>query len=376
MEQRGKMKNILVTGAEGFIGKNLITCTGIENYNLFLYDVNNSQEELKKFIKSSDFIIHLAGINRPKEETEFTLGNVNLTEEIVGLLLNYGKNIPILLSSSIQAEKDNPYGRSKRDAEIIVKNYGSKTGAPTYIFRFPNVFGKWCKPNYNSVIATWCYNTHNNLSLHIENPQTELLLVYIDDVVNSILNALNNKVVLDRNGYCTVSPTYNKKLLEIYEILQSFLQIRKKSVIPDFKDDFIKKLYATWTSYLKTDKFDYQLDIKRDNRGYLAEFIKSIYSGQIFVSKTLPGITRGNHWHHTKVEKFLVLTGQALIKLRKINDTDVIEYKVEGDELRVIDIPVGYTHSITNIGKCELITLFWANEIFNPDFTDTFFLEV
>lgn len=371
------MKTILLTGADGFIGRNLRThLERRDNIRLICIDVGNSKDEFITAANKADFVIHLAGINRPKDISEFEIGNKGFTEELVELLSSRNEKIPILISSSIQAALDNPYGKSKLGAEEAIREYARSTGASAFIFRLPNVFGKWCRPNYNSVIATWCYNTTHHLPIQINDPAAILHLVYIDDVAEAFIAALDGKVFPENDGFCRVSQTYKKSLAEIAGMLESFAASRKTLIMPSLEDRFTRALYATWLSYLPEQEFSYPLEMKRDDRGWLAEFIKSPSFGQVFVSKTKPGITRGNHWHHTKVEKFLVISGEALIRFRKIGDEKVLEYPISGDDLRVIDIPVGYTHSIKNIGETELITLFWADEIFNQTKPDTNFLGV
>ncbi len=371
------MRTILLTGANGFIGRNLRTrLERRDDVRLICIDVDNSKDELIAAAIEADFIIHLAGVNRPKNVSEFESGNKGLTEELVELLSSRDKKTPILISSSSQATLDNPYGKSKLGAEEAIRDYARTSDAPVFIFRLPNVFGKWCRPNYNSVVATWCYNTTRSLPIQINDPSAELHLVYVDDVAEAFIAAFDGILCPDNYGFCQVNQTYKKTLVQIAEILESFSASRKTLVIPSFDDRFTRALYATWLSYLPEQDFGYFLDMKKDDRGWLAEFIKSLSFGQIFVSKTKPGITRGNHWHHTKVEKFLVITGEALIRFRKIDDNAIIEYPVSGNDLRVIDIPVGYTHSITNIGDTELITLFWADEVYDPTISDTYYLEV
>lgn len=371
------MRTVLLTGADGFIGRNLRTrLERRDDIQIICIDVENTKEELSEAALTADFVIHLAGVNRPKNVSEYESGNKGLTEELVELLSSRDRKVPILISSSIQATLDNPYGKSKLGAEGAIRDYARLTGATVFIFRLPNVFGKWCRPNYNSVIATWCYNTAHSLPIQINDPSAELHLVYIDDVAEAFISALDGKVCPENDGFCHINQTYKRSLAEIERLLESFSASRKTLIMPSLDDRFTRALYATWLSYLPEQEFSYPLDIKRDDRGCLAEFIKSPSFGQVFVSKTKPGITRGNHWHHTKVEKFLVISGDALIRFRKIGDEKILEYPVSGDKLHVVDIPVGYTHSITNIGEKELITLFWADEIFNPAAPDTYFLGV
>lgn len=369
------MRTVLITGANGFIAKNLIATLNKE-VSILKYDVDNTIEELREYTRKADFVFHLAGVNRAPEVSEFEKGNKGFTELLGEMLQENPQKIPVLMTSSIQAELDNPYGQSKKSAESLLCEYGRKTGAEVYIYRLPNVFGKWCRPNYNSVIATWCYNVANELPIQINNPETELKLVYIDDVIREFINAFNDSESRSKDGFCFVPRTFKATLQEIADTLKTFKESRETLIFPSMERDFERFLYATYLSYLPENEFGYELEMKPDQRGWLAEFIKSESMGQIFISRTKPGITRGNHWHHTKVEKFLVIEGKAVIKFRPINGQGVIEYRVTGDKLEVLDIPPGYTHSITNVGDTDLITLFWADEIFNPAKPDTNYLEV
>lgn len=371
------MRTVLITGADGFLGKNLVaSLEQNKDIKILTYNRHNTIEELEQFIKKADFIFHLAGVNRPQDLSEFDSGNRGFTENLLNLMDKQNRKIPVLFSSSIQAILDNPYGVSKLAAEQALLNWSNKNGVAVYIYRLPNVFGKWCRPNYNSVVATFCYNIARGLPININDPSKELTLVYIDDVISEFINALNGNPHMDEDGYCTVPRSFKITLRELVDKLFEFAQSRKSLIMPDFEVDFTRFLYATYVSYLPEDDFGYELEMKTDNRGWLAEFIKSRHFGQVFISKTKPGITRGNHWHHTKVEKFLVIQGEALIKFRQIRGDKVIEYRVSGDNLKVLDIPAGYTHSITNIGNTDLITLFWADEIFKPERLDTYYMEV
>lgn len=371
------MKTVLVTGAAGFIGKNL--CSTLEqdpDIEILRFGRHNSMEELTQYIFRADFIYHLAGVNRPENVEEFDIGNRGFTEVLLKLIEESGKKTPVVITSSIQAELDNPYGLSKKAAESAVFEWNRRTRIPVYVYRLPNVFGKWCRPNYNSVVATFCHNITHGLPIQINNPATELTLVYVDDVVTELLTVMDGFAHTSDDGFSYIPRTFKVTLQQLADTLYSFAESRKNLIVPNFEGDFEKCLYATYISYLPEDSFGYDLDMKHDDRGWLAEFIKSRQFGQIFISRTKPGITRGNHWHHTKIEKFLVIEGEALIKFRKIGTDGVLEYKVSGEQLRVIDIPAGYTHSITNVGKTDVITLFWADEIFNPDNPDTYFSEV
>lgn len=391
------MKKILVTGSNGFVGKNIVVALNeIKKYEVLTIDRQNSEEELKQATLNADFIVHLAGVNRPKETSEFYEGNGGLTEKIVSFLKDENKNTPILITSSTHAEIDNDYGKSKKQSEDALIKYSDECNAKVYIFRLPNLFGKWCKPNYNSAVTTFCYNIAHDLDVWVNDPSIELSLVYIDDVVESIvecieewnminLNEINEEVALTTTEsncvqidkyYYEVTTVYKSTLGNIVDSLKMFRNMRKSLLIPDLSDGFNKALYSTYLTYLEKDDFSYFLDKKEDNRGWLAELVKSEQFGQMFVSKTHPGITRGNHWHHTKTEKFIVIQGQANIRFRKIDEDKVIEYIVDGEKPQVLDIPPGYTHSIENIGQDEVITLFWSNEMFNPEKPDTYFLEV
>jgi UDP-2-acetamido-2,6-beta-L-arabino-hexul-4-ose reductase len=362
---------ILVTGADGFIGRNLIASLERQDgVHVLQYDLGNTPAELEAGLAQADIIFHLAGVNRPQRESEFQTGNADFTAHVCGRLQALGRAVPIVLSSSIQVNYDNPYGASKGKAEESVKLYVQQAGARAAIFRLKNVFGKWCRPNYNSVVATFCHNIAHDLPITISDPELELDLIYIDDVVKQFLSEIHS---VDSPGvtYREISPVYEVQLGRLAYLVQSFREMRANLVIPAFDDDFTRKLYGTYLTYLEPDDFAYGLNKKSDSRGRLAEFVKSPPFGQIFVSRTHPGITRGNHFHHTKAEKFLVVEGDAIIRFRHIGGGDVIEYQVKGDDFRVVDIPPGYTHSIENIGPGELVTLFWASEMFDPNRPDT-----
>jgi len=338
--------NILVTGAKGFIGKNLIAELKNRHYkNIFEYDIDTDPVLFDYYCKEADFIFHLAGVNRPKEQSEYMEGNFGFTSNMLNVLKKHKNHCPVMISSSIQAELDNPYGKSKKAGEDLVFSYGRETGAKVLVYRFPNVFGKWCRPNYNSVIATFCYNISHDLPIKINDPNTVLKLVYIDDVVNELINGLESRE--NRIGdFCEVPVVYTVTLGRIAELIYAFKKSREERAIPDMSDEFTKKLYSTYLSYLPKDKFSYELKMNVDNRGSFTEFIKTLDRGQISVNISKPGIIKGNHWHHTKNEKFLVVSGKGVIRLRRIDSNEIIEYYVSGDKLEVVDIPVGYTHNI------------------------------
>lgn len=371
------MKTVLVTGASGFIGKNLCCRLKQEkDIEILCFTRGDSLQSLKTMIDRADFVFHLAGANRPTTEGEFTKINKDLTAKIVSLLKEKRKTTPLLLSSSIQAEYDNPYGVSKKAAEDIVLAYGADSKAAIYIYRLPGIFGKWCKPNYNSVVATFCHNIASNLPVVVSDPQHEITLGYIDEVIDDFISTLQGKTIPDNKGFCVLSKTHKTTLQHLKDDITSFNKSRTDLTMPNFENEYTRYLYATFLSYLPKDNFDTALKTNFDDRGWLAEFIKSKQFGQIFVSKTKPGITRGNHWHHTKIEKFLVVDGQAEITFRLVDGDEVIRYTVSGDKLKVVDIPAGYTHAIKNIGNKDLTTIFWSDEIFNPDKPDTIFLKV
>jgi len=367
--------NILITGAKGFIGKNVVAEMS-DKYNLLKYDINNTYEELIHYIIQADFIFHLAGINRPLNEKEFETGNKGFTEQIIDLIKQNNKNIPLLITSSIHAEKDNAYGRSKKAAEDALFAYAKETGNKVYIYRLPNVFGKWCRPNYNSAVATFCYNISHNLPIQVNDPEYLLPLVYIDDILNEMKQAIKNNPNINEDGYCYIPITHTIKLQELVDMIYSFKESRNNLNIPNMSNELEKKMYATYISYLEKDDFKYPLKMNIDNRGSFTEFIKTINNGQVSVNISKPGITKGNHWHHTKNEKFLVVSGKGIIQFRNINEEDVIEYFVSGDKLEVVDIPTGYTHNIINIGDTDMVTIMWANECFDPNNPDTYYEEV
>lgn len=368
--------NILVTGAQGFIGRNLVAELHNRKYkNVYQCDRTTDFVLLEKFCKNADFVFHLAGVNRPKDELDFMRGNHDFLYQVIDLLKKNNNTCPVLLASSIQAGNDTPYGYSKKAAENTIRKYAEETGNQVFIFRLPNVFGKWSRPNYNSVVATFCYNIARDLSIHVNDPDYKMRLTYIDDVINDFMDVLTIKKSGNGHFY-EVSKSYDVSLKYITDLLYSFKKSRSDCLIPDMSDNFTKKLYSTYLSYLPKKQFGYDLIINKDARGSFTEFIKTVDRGQVSINKSKPGITKGNHWHHTKNEKFLVVSGSGIIRFRGINSNEVIEYKVNGNDMTVIDVPVGYTHNIENVGSDDLITVMWANETFDPDNPDTYFLEV
>ncbi|MCK4620876.1 MAG: NAD-dependent epimerase/dehydratase family protein [Desulfuromonadales bacterium] len=367
------MKNVLVTGSAGFVGKNLVETLRLrDDVALTTFDINDDRAVLDVALQKTDFIYHLAGVNRPQHEAEFHTGNAGLTEEIVGLLQEQGRAVPVVLCSSTQAALDNPYGASKRQAEEAVFAYEKATQSPVFVFRLPNLFGKWCRPNYNSAVATFCNNIANDLPIQVNDPNVTMTLAYIDDVVAAFLNVLSGAAVFD-NAFAVVEPVHTIKLGEVVELLKSFKESRGTLSLPDFSDPIAKKLYSTYLSYLPTDGFSYPLTMNIDERGSFTEFIRTSDRGQMSVNISKPGITKGNHWHHTKNEKFLVVSGFGVIRFRRIGTEEIIEYAVSGEKLEVVDIPVGYTHNISNTGDVDMVTVMWANEAFDSENPDTIF---
>lgn len=367
---------ILVTGAKGFIGKNLVAeLKSRKTYEIFEYDIDSDPSLLDNYCKETDFVFHLAGVNRPKDQSEFMEGNFGFTSTLLDLLKKHQNTCPIMLSSSIQAELDNPYGISKKEGEELLFSYGKETGAKVLVYRFPNVFGKWCRPNYNSAIATFCHNVAHDLPITVNDRSVTMNLVYIDDVVEELIKTLDSKE--NKVGdFCEVPIVLTATLGEIVDSIYSFRKSREERSIPNMSNEVVKKLYSTYLSYLPENQFSYDLKMNIDHRGSFTEFIKTADRGQVSVNISKPGITKGNHWHHTKNEKFLVVSGNGVIRFRKIDSEEVIEYFVSGDKLEVVDIPTGYTHNIENLGDTDMVTIMWANEYFDPEKPDTYFLEV
>jgi UDP-2-acetamido-2,6-beta-L-arabino-hexul-4-ose reductase len=363
--------NIVVTGANGFIGKNLLVFldeAGFDSITTITRD--DSNDEILAKVATADFIYHLAGINRPKSDDEFKLGNTDLTALIVNHLISLDKKTPIVLSSSIQSELDNPYGVSKAGAEVAIAAYQQQTGAAAYIYRLPNVFGKWCLPNYNSAVATFCYNTMNDLSITIHNPDAPLNLVYIDDVCQSFIKLLTN-APQSAMGYIFVQPVYQTTVEEVVSLLTEFKGSRESMISPKVGEGFVRALYSTYVSYLSPTQFAYPVTRHGDERGTFVEMLKTKDSGQFSFFTAHPGITRGGHYHHTKTEKFLVINGKALFKFRHIVTDELYELVVDGEESRIVETAPGWTHDVTNIGKNELVVMLWANEIFDRNNPDT-----
>ncbi|MHA6533606.1 capsular polysaccharide biosynthesis protein CapF [Paenibacillus sp. BAC0078] len=367
---------ILITGSKGFIGRNLVAELKNQGYyDIFEYEKETGKELLEKYTSECDFVFHLAGVNRIENDNEYMEGNYGFTSELLEKLKSNNNKSPVVITSSIQAILDNPYGKSKKAGEDLLFNYSKETGVPSYIYRLTNVFGKWSRPNYNTVVATYCYNVARNLEIIINDPNADLNLCYIDDLLEEFMKALKGRPT--RTGeYCKVPVTHHIKLGELAEQIKKFKSSRKNLSISNMNNSLTKKLYSTYLSFLPEDEFSYDLKMNVDDRGSFTEFIKTPDRGQVSVNISKPGITKGNHWHHTKNEKFLVVSGHGIISFRKIDEDEVIEYRVSGEKLQVLDIPTGYTHSISNIGKTDLVTIMWANEFFDPEKPDTYYLEV
>lgn len=370
---------VLITGSSGFIGKNLKAELYDAKYNhiepLF-FDYDTNPDSLDTFCKECEFVVHFAGVNRPDKEEDFMKGNFDFTFTLLKTLKKYNNKSPILITSSIQALLDNPYGQSKKATEDLVFDYGKENNIKVMIYRLPNVFGKWCKPNYNSAIATFANNIANDLPIKINNRDHSMTLVYIDDVIKEIIRAIYGHENRKNDQFCYVEPTINTTLGEVTDILYSFKNYKRKLKVPNDDYPLEKYLYATYLSYIPATKMSYPLTMHKDDRGSFTEIIRTVGQGQFSVNIIHPGITKGNHFHHTKHEKYLVVSGIASVLLRKVDTEEVIEYQVSGNDLEVIDIPIGYTHSITNIGKDELITFMWSNAPFDPENPDTIYMEV
>lgn len=378
--------NILVTGANGFVGKNL--CAELKNIRdgkdksfgnvevdeILEFDIDVDPALLDAYCRKAHFVFNLAGVNRPKDKSEFMTGNFGFACTLLDTLKKHQNICPVMISSSTQAALDNPYGQSKIAGEELMFQYSKVTGAKVLVYRFPNLFGKWCRPNYNSAVATFCHNIAHDLPVTISNRENQLNLLYIDDLVTEMINALQGQEHRD-GDYCCVPTVHATTLGQIVDLLYSFKESRQTLEVPNMGDAFSKKLYSTYLSYLPEDRFSYPLKMNVDERGNFTEIIRSIDCGQFSINISKPHITRGNHWHNTKNEKFVVVSGKGVIRFKNICDPDaeVIEYYVSGEIMEVVDIPTGYTHNIENLGDTDMVTFMWANEAFNPDKPDTFF---
>ncbi|MBR6768528.1 MAG: NAD-dependent epimerase/dehydratase family protein [Clostridia bacterium] len=397
---------ILITGAKGFVGKNLVVALeNIQNGKdrthpelgidrLYCYDIDSPEEILSEGVREADFVFHLAGVNRPQKEEEFITGNVDFSQKLLGMLKEAKNQCPVMLSSSIQATLSgryagSPYAESKKRGEELFFAYSEDTGAKVLVYRFPNLFGKWCRPNYNSAVATFCHNIAHDLPITVNDPKIELELLYIDDLVTEMLAALSGKehrcefdgvnTVLCNDGrFCAAPVTHRVTLGEIVSYLEAFRDQPKTLLIPEMpKGSFAKKLYATYLSYLPAEKAAFSLDMKCDERGSFTELLRSSACGQVSVNITKPGVTKGKHWHNTKWEFFIVVAGKGLIRMRKLDSDEILSYEVSGEKIQAVQMLPGYTHEITNLSDREdLVTVMWANELFDPTHPDTFFEEI
>ena len=391
---------ILVTGAKGFVGKNLCEtlktiCDGrnrtrsVKIEEIFEYDLDTDPALLDTYCAKADFVFHLAGVNRPKDAAEFMAGNFGFTSVLLDTLKRHGNTCPVMISSSIQAtcigRYDSDYGRSKKAGEELVFSYGEETGAQVLVYRFPNLFGKWCRPNYNSAVATFCNNIANDLPITVYDPAIQLELLYIDDLVEEMLDALEGKahrctfdgietVLCDDGNYCAAPVTHKVTLGQIVELLNTFNAQPRTLLMPEIPEgSFAKKLYSTYLSYLPREKASFPLKMNEDPRGSFTELMKTEKCGQFSVNISKPGITKGQHWHNTKWEFFIVVAGHGLIQQRRIGSDEVIEFEVSGDKIEAIHMLPGYTHNIINLSETEnLVTVMWANEQFDPNHPDTY----
>jgi len=360
---------VLVTGSNGFIGKNLIIRLNELDIQVLTYTRESSTQNLEGLIKDTDFVVHLAGENRPKDEKDFDVVNAGLTMSICDALRSSGENIPIILASSTQAEFDNAYGKSKLDAEASVKMLEVDTGCPVYVYRLPGVFGKWCKPNYNSVVATFCHNISHDLPVQVNNPDFELSLVYIDDVVEEFVKVIQG--LIGGKKELSVQPKYKIKLGDLSTQIQNFKESRDSLITEKVGSGLIRKLYSTYLSYLPPAQFTYSIPSYGDERGMFAEMLKTKDSGQFSFFTAKPGVTRGGHYHHSKTEKFLVVQGRAKFGFRNVATDETYEIIATSQELKIVETVPGWSHDITNVGTEEIIVMLWANEIFDSDNPDT-----
>lgn len=394
--------NILITGAAGFVGKNLTaalqairdgkdrTHPELEIGELYLYDIDSPNELLEEACAKADFVFNLAGVNRPQNQEEFMQGNFGFASTLLNTLKKHNNCCPVMISSSIQAtcigRYDSEYGRSKKAGEELLFAYGDETGAKVLVYRFPNLFGKWCRPNYNSAVATFCNNIANDLPITVNDPAVQLELLYIDDLVDEMVAALEGRehrcefegidTVLTENGrYCAAPISHKVTLGVIVELLDSFKSQPQTLIMPEIPhNSFAKKLYSTYLSYLPKEKVSFPLKMNVDSRGSFTELLRTEKCGQFSVNISKPGITKGQHWHHTKWEFFIVVSGKGLIQMRKIGSDEVLNFEVSGDKIEAVHMLPGYTHNIINLSDTEdLVTVMWANELFNPDKPDTFF---
>lgn len=364
---------ILVTGSNGFVGKNLISELHNRGYHE-IYEVNRdtTDSQLERYCKEVTMVFHLAGVNRSINTKEFEEGNVSFTKKILSILNENNNKCPVIFTSSTQATLDNMYGHSKKKAEEEILLHSIRNKSVVQIYRVPNVFGKWSKPNYNSVIATFCHNIARDIPVTIHDNSAKIKLIYIDDLINIFIENMNKitEQIIEIDNY------YEKTVKEIADLLKRFKVMRTEKFISNVENEFEKRLYSTYLSYLPTGGFSVEAKMNVDDRGSFTELFKTLDRGQVSINISKPGIVKGNHWHHTKNEKFVVVSGEGVIRFRKYDDDKIIEYSVTGDKIEIIDIPVGYTHNIENTGTNNLVTVMWVNELFDKEKPDTYFLEV
>ena len=397
---------ILVTGAKGFVGKNFVAQLnnikegkatfygGVEVEDIFEYDIDSTADELDRYCRECDFVFNLAGVNRPQNAEEFMAGNFGFASTLLATLKKYGNRCPVMLSSSIQATlvgryADGDYGKSKKAGEELFFDYAAQTGAKVLVYRFPNLFGKWCRPNYNSAVATFCNNIANDLPIQVNDRSTQLELLYIDDLVDEMIAALKGEehhcefdgidtILTPKGRYCAVPTTHKVTLGEIVDLLESFKAQPLSLIIPEIPgDSFAKKLYSTYLSYLPKEKVSFPLKMNVDARGSFTELIKSVGVGQVSINISKPGITKGEHWHNTKWEFFIVVSGHGLIQQRRVGSDEILEFEVSGEKIEAVHMLPGYTHNIINLSQSEdLVTVMWCNECFDPTHPDTYFEKV
>lgn len=362
---------VLITGANGFIAKNLqLHLVERADIEILPFTRNHTQADLIKLVADADVIFHLAGVNRPKNLSEYQEGNVDLTQDICDAILTAKRKIPIVYSSSIQAVADNPYGESKRVAEDILQDFAKKTGSPVFIYRLANVFGKWARPNYNSVVATFCHNISQNLPIQINDANHEVNLVYVDDVIASFLSVLDGQINV--SGFVDVAPQYHITVGGLVKQLQAFKDSRDSMITENVGTGLVRALYATYVSYLQPKQFSYAVPKHSDERGVFVEMLKTKYAGQFSFFTAHPGITRGGHYHHSKTEKFLVIKGQACFRFCNMSTGEFYELNTSGEHPEIVETVTGWAHDITNVGDDELVVMLWANEIFDREKPDTY----
>ncbi len=369
---------ILITGAKGFIGKNIVAeLNRFEEFSIMEYDFQSTESELKDYCLNADIIIHLAGVNRPQNEEDFFAVNVTLTQKIVEIIMENNLKTPIVFTSSIQVARDNNYGKSKLECENVLKHYAEISKVPVQVLRLPNVFGKWSRPNYNSVVATFCHNIARDNEIRIDNPDVEVTLIHVDTVVKEVCELL--RTITDNEPRLSVKDafkTYTITLRDLSELLISFKSTRESLWIPNVSDEFVKKLYSTFVTYLPIEKLSYKLTTHKDHRGSFSEILKSKTFGQVSVNISKPNVLKGNHWHTSKHEKFCVISGKGVIRLKSLVEDNIIEVYVDSDEMTIVDIPSGYVHNIECLGQEDMITLMWINEVYQSDTADTHYMEM